>query len=146
MAVSTTHSVTAQDVLDELPQRTAHVTATSEPLNTTQIERWVSQASGQLNAIMARHGIDPTTLGNDESELVRSGIIAYAAAKSLTRANAADADVRRQWETWGSVRKTLRDSPQDLGDSQKAENQIGSNVDPANPTPKKWGTDGFKGW
>lgn len=146
MAVSTTHDVTAQDVLDDLPYVTKHITATSEPLSTTLIERWVTQGAGQLNAIMTRHGIDPTTLGDDESELVRSGIIAYALAKSLQKRDADDAEIDRAWETWGSVRKTLRELPQDLGDSENADAVIISNVDADDPTVKRWDSDGFGGW
>jgi hypothetical protein len=146
MAVSTTHDVAAQDVLDELTFNTEHVGATTSPLSTTMIDQWVIQAAGQLNAIMTRHAIDPTTLGDDEAELVRAGVIAYAAAKALTRTHGAEADVRRQWETWGSVRKTLRETPQDLGASQLAENQIVSNIDVDNPTPKRWNSANFGGW
>lgn len=146
MAVSTTHSVTAGDVTRQLPVKSSRIGAATEPVSTTDLEDWIAEGAGQANAILSRHGIDPTTLGADEAETVRAGIIAYAAAKTLQSMGAPSDVTSRFWETWGSVRKTLRESPQDLGDAQKSTDAIKSNIDPTDPTEKNWDTSGFGGW
>lgn len=147
MGASTTHNVTPTDVLDELPVQTSKVTATSTGANTAKLEQWINQAAGQLNAILSRHGIDPTGLNDDEEELIRSGILAYAAAKAAPHISGVSSDaISRYWETWGSVRKTARDNPQDLGADEDPAASVSSNIDTDAPTSSQWNADGFGGW
>jgi hypothetical protein len=147
MAASTTHNVTPGEVLGELPVQTSKVTATSTGANTTKIERWIDHAAGQLNAMLRRHGIDPTQLGDDESETIRAGILAYAAAKVAPQIGGVSSEeISRLWETWGSVRKTARDNPQDLGADEDPTASVSSNIDTDSPTSSKWNADGFGGW
>jgi hypothetical protein len=145
MAVTTTHNVDAQDVLDELPVQNSKVTATSNSLNTTKIEEWINRASGTVNALLNRVGVDPTQLGDDEAEFVRGAIIAYACARSAIVVPTISESVRESfWDTWKDARRTLKDSPQDLGKSQSS--PIKSNVDTQEPTEKKWDSSNFRGW
>ena len=147
MAVSSTHSVTAQNVLDELPVQTSKITATSNRINTSKVTDWIERASGVLNALLTKAGIDPTSLGDDESELVRSGIIAYAAGQASVVMQNIPADVRSSyWDDWKDVKKILRESPQELGSAQDATDIIVSNIDPTDATTKEWDTDGFGGF
>lgn len=146
MAVSTTHSVTVTDVLEAIPVKSSRVGATTDPVSTGMIEKWIESAAGQLNAMLQRHGIDPTSLGDDETELIQSGIIAFAAAMALVKFGGAQ-DLRSvHFDTWKDVKKTIREQPQDLGNSQKATAVIKSNIDTANPTRKDWDSDNFGGW
>jgi hypothetical protein len=78
---------------------------------------------------------------------VQAGIIAYAAAKAAPHVpGISDQQIDRYWEEWGSVRKTLRESPDELGKSHAASSSIKSNIDPDEPTHRKFDADGFGGW
>lgn len=141
MAVET-HGVTHSDALDELDVDQSLISSSSDRLSTTQIDRWIDRGAGQLNAILRARSIDPSSVADDERELIRSGVIAYAAAKSyraLGRSDSADP----HWEEWSSVRKTLRERDRDLGDEiDKGHEVRAPNVDTSSTkSSPQWGTD-----
>lgn len=150
MAV-TTFGVSAQDVLNTLPADTSNVTPTSNGLNTAQVEDFIERASGQVSATLVRHGIDPAALGDNERELVRDAVIAYAAAYSLERIGGAQDQITRRLDEWRGLIKLLRDQPQNLGASQDATTaqKVRSNIDPSARRPedrRRWNSRNFSGW
>lgn len=150
MAV-TTFGVSAQDVLNTLPADTSNVTNTSAGLNTEQIEGFIERASGQVSATLVRHGIDPAALGDNERELVRDAVIAYAAVYSLERIGGAQDQITRRQEEWRSIIKLLREQPQNLGASQDATTaqKVRSNIDPSARRPedrRRWNSRNYSGW
>lgn len=141
MAVSTTHGVTVETMIGSLPFAAGTITPTSDGLRTTDLQAWIDEAAGQCNALLVRHHIHITTLSGDTVELVRAGIRAYVTARALSHRHFPQEQIAREWEQWNSVRKTLREDPQSLGNDQVASNQVVSNVDTANPTRSRFDRD-----
>lgn len=141
MAASTTHSVTAAGIVARLPFAPGNVTSSSDALDTDTIDEWIDEAAAQLNALLQRHGIDPSDIGGDTLSIVQSGIRAYAIARALSHRNFPAERVETQWENWNRVRDMLRTEPQSLGDDQEATNQVVSNVDPDDATTTRFDSD-----
>jgi len=138
-----THSVTDQDVLDVLPFDTSNVSASYR----SQLTNWIEDGAGILNALLERHGIDPAAdMTPNGSEVVKRGIVAYAAYQALVKAGFSGSQRGEFKGSFNEVKETIGSSPSDLGDSQSAGNVIKSNVDPTDPTPKKWDSANFGGW
>jgi len=138
-----THSVTDQDVLDVLPFDTSNVSASYK----TQLTDWIEDGAGILNALLERHGIDPAAdMTPNGSEVVKRGIVAYAAYQALVKAGFTGSQRGEFKGSFNEVKETIGSSPSDLGDSQSAGNVIKSNVDPQDPTPKSWDSANFGGW
>lgn len=145
MAIET-HSVTVSDVLSVLPFDTSRITPSSDPVDTGMITDWIEDGAGILNASLERHGIDPATdMTPNGSEVVRRGIVAYAACQSLTKAGFTGARLQEFKSTFETVERTIKDDPQSLGDTQSAKATIKSNVDPTAKTETEFGKD-FGGW
>lgn len=113
MAIET-HNITTDDVLDRLPLETSRITATSKGLDTGQLDAWVVEAAGQLNALLSRAGADVDNLDDKDTELVRAGILAYAVARALEVANASDDQINRHWSQWLSTKDIVSTSPDTL--------------------------------
>jgi len=147
MPVSTTHNVDADDVLGEVPYETQYVTQSdSTPLCKDDIDGWIASASGILNALLTSRGFSPASLGDDEAEVLRAGVIAWAKAKTLSRLKADADEIRDARREYEDYRDVVRKMPQELGNSQTASMTVHSNVDPDAPTAKKWDSDSFGGW
>lgn len=146
MAATTTHSVTNADVQNELAVDTSQISSSSDRLSTGDIDSFIDRAAGQLNAIMRGRGVDPTSLEDDDQELVRSGVIAYATAKSY-RALGHMSRADSHWEEWGSIRKTLRSRDRDYGDDRPEDTKPidDSNVDTSSSKTDPTHGTGF-GW
>lgn len=143
------YSVTAQDVLDTLPADTRNVTSTSQGLNTSKVEGYIARASGQISAILVRHGIEPSSLGDDEIELIRDAVIAYAGGYSLERIGASTEQINRRFDEWKRLVDMIQSTPQNLGESQNVESarKVKSNIDPSNLSPRgPWGSKSWTGW
>jgi hypothetical protein len=125
MAIQT-HNVTADDVVEDLPFATGTVTATSKGLNTPMVERWVKAAAGQLNAILIRKGFDVDNLGENESELVRMGISAFARGRALKKREYDGAG--DELAIFNDVKDTIRRMDQDMGETAPTANSIHSNI------------------
>lgn len=139
MAIET-HGVTPGEVLGDLPMPTDGVTATSDGLSTTKIDRWITRAAGSLNAILLGRDMDPASLTDNWRETVRGAIIAYATAKSLDQRQL---DSDQVWREYGSLKKTIREGQVDAGESIDAEASVRSNVDTTDTkSAPKWGA----GW
>lgn len=144
MAVSTTHGVSAQEVVDDLPYTTTYVEQSdSKPLNLDLVEKWIERGAGVLNALLSSRGIDTATLAGDSAELVRMGVFAYANYRALVKLKAEEAEIRGAKSEWKEVRDVVRKMPEEMGDA--APTLVYSNVDGANPTEKNFGSD-FGGW
>jgi len=138
------HGATLSNVVANLPLKAARITATSQPVNTALVQQWIESASGQINALLARHNME--TLGEDEQHLVRAGIEAFAGAMALGKFGA-DSDTRKPfWDIWNGCRKTVRETPQDLGNSMLPEDAIITNIDLEDPTRTSWTSKTFGGW
>lgn len=123
----TTYSVTTTDVLNDVGGvDTSVIGASSTPVTTSMIEEWIDRGAGQLNMILESKGISPSGLDDNGNELMRAGVIAYAKAKVLEKFNR---DASRAWEQFGSVRKTLREQEEDLGDNLDDGDIVLSNVE-----------------
>lgn len=143
------YSVTAQDVLDTLPSDTRNVTSTSQGLSTSKVEGFIARASGQISAIITRHGIDPASLGDDEIELIRDAIIAYAGGYSLERLGASGEQINRRFEEWKRLVEMIQSTPQNLGESQNVSTaqKVKSNIDTSNPSHRgPWNSKSWSGW
>lgn len=144
-----TWGVTVEDVLDRLPLARGQVTASSAGLNTGMIERWTRTASGILGALLVRNGINPESLGVYERELARDGVISYAESKALAQREFPEERVKRAWDVWEEVRRTLRTLPQDTGAAHSPRSTVVSSLDvnpqKTDPPPKKFGS-GFTGF
>lgn len=132
------HGVSYDDVLDTLPADTRHVSATSAGLNYGQIDGFIARAAGQVNALLARHGL---TLDANGTQLARDAIIAYAAAYSLERIGAAAEQIDRRMREWDRLTKQLASEPQNVGVAQDDAGTLGvkSNA-PSTPTARRWGS------
>lgn len=129
-----THDVTATMVLNGLPFASGTVTATSVGLNTVMLDEWIEEASGILNSLLKKHAIDPDNLTEDSKALVQTGIKAYAQAQALMKRQFPDIQIQAKMSIWNEVKKTLRETPADLGDSQNTSAAIVTNVTtPKNP-------------
>ncbi len=140
-----THGVGVEDVLDRLPLAKGSVTETSQGLTTTMLESWMVTAAGILNALMERMAIDPLTLGPNETQLVREGIVCFVEARALAAREYPEDRVARAHRQWDDVRRTVRDFPGDLGKSKSASSTVVSTASSGPSKPKRWG-DGFKGF
>lgn len=138
------HTVTVEDVLNRLPMAQGSVTETSKGLNTGMIESFIKTAAGILNALLNRAGASPDTLGADEIELLREGIISYAESRCLVARDYSEDKINRAYRQWEEIRKTIRDYPGDLGQAVSAGARIVSNVNTSDPTVKRWGS-GYTG-
>lgn len=141
--------VSAKDVLDTLPSDTTNVNATSKGLNTQQIEGFISRASGQISAILVRHGISPDSLGDDEIELIRDAVIAYASGYSLERIGSSSEQINRRFEEWKRLVDMIQSTPQNLGESQNVQSaqKVKSNINPNCPSPRgPWNSKSWSGW
>lgn len=127
MAVQT-HNVTAAEVLEDLPFAEGVVTSTSKGLNTGTLDRWIKQAAGQLNAILIRKGYDVDALGENETELVRMGITAYARGRALKKREWDREDWEDELDTFEDVKRTVRHMDADMGESAPKTNGIHTNV------------------
>lgn len=133
------HGVSCDDVLDTLPADTRHVSATSAGLNFGQVDGFIARAAGQVNALLARHGL--TSLDANSTQVARDAIIAYAAAYSLERIGAAADQIDRRMREWDRLTKQLASEPQNVGTAQDAAGTLGvkSNL-PTTSTERRWGT------
>lgn len=115
-----THGIDVAAILARYPtQDTTAITSTSKGINTVLIEALVIEASGSLNAVLRRHAIDPSALDEEATELLRGGIVAYVIAECLDKLQ--KTEPAAAWRAkYDAVRRTIRDMPQDLGDSQSA--------------------------
>lgn len=139
-----THGVTASAVIeDRLPFASGTITASSEGLSTSTIEGYITRAAGIINTLLERNGIDPENLGSNETELIKEAITAYVLASALERRQWDRDEVQRAWEAWHSLRKTIRESPSDLGKAD-VQGSIQTNVDTSSDA-NSWGSH-FKGW
>ena len=141
MAVQT-HSVTHDDVLDELPFATGGVTATSDGLNTGQIDGWITRGAARVNSILSSRSVPIDSLDENQSSVVRQAIIAYAKAKCLEVREFPEDRVGRVYGEWRGLLKTLRSTLSDLGDAVDETAEVKSNVDTSSDKKStKFGTE-----
>jgi len=145
VAIVEIHNVNVNIVLGALPFDTSGVTASSSPVNTVDIGHWITEGAGIINSLLERHGIDPETgLLANGAQLVRRGVIGYAAAQALKSAGITGSKLVEFEKAFDQVDKRIRTDPRSLGDSQDPASVVISSV--TTETPKKWSADTFKGW
>ena len=138
--------IKASEVIEELPFAQGSVSKTSTGLNLPMVERFITEATGILSAILKRHNMSYDALDADAAQVVRTGIKAYAKAQCLIKREFPDSQIQLQMGIWRDSKDTLRDSIQDLGASQVASNQVVSNIDTSEKYDK-WVYNGkFKGF
>lgn len=137
------YGITAADVLEQYPSDTATITAVSKGVNFGVIEQYRDQGAAALSNILKRHGINPEELDEDGAAQLRDAVIAYAIACCLIKSGKPDVG-RLYMDRFDLARRTLREQPQDLGDNQRAENQVHTSVpDEAWDAPEaSWGNPG----
>lgn len=79
----TSFGVTNADVLERVPLDTSQVDASSEPINTGDIDEFIQDASSAFVAILQRAGLDPASLNDDTQRQVQDAVEAYAVAEVL---------------------------------------------------------------
>lgn len=144
-----TFGVSAAGVLATLPANTSNVTTTSAGLNTVQIDQFIERAGGQVAAALVRNGISAAGLGDNERELARDAVIAYAAAYSLERIGASQDQVDRRLNEWTRLLKLLREQPQNLGAAQDVQSaqKVRSNIDTSGERrDRRWNSRNYGGW
>lgn len=137
----TEHDVTVEDVLDRLPMATGNIGPDTSGLSTGQIERWIGAGARRVNAIVRRHGMDPTDLPDHDIGILRDGIVAYAQWQCL-EARDYDDKAARAREEFNDVLDAIRAFPSEF-DSDDAADRIRSSESDGEP---KWSTDAFGGW
>jgi len=141
------HGVDLQAVLSAIPFDTSGLDANSTPVSTTEIEEWIEDGAGILNALLERMGIDPAAdMKPAGTKVLRRGIVGYAAAEALSAASFTGAKYQKHKDAFDAVDERIRTEPQSLGHTQSADSVIVSNIDTTDPTEKKWDSTNFKGW
>lgn len=138
-----THNVTADDVLDGLPLASGQVTASSDGLSTTQIDRWIKRAAGRFNAILEGRSINPEKLDDYPNfrETIRAGIIAYAQARALEVRQYDGDRVQSREDEYNEIKSDVRSRARDLGQSIDGSSEVRSNVDTSDDKDDlKWGS------
>lgn len=115
-------------------------------LTVSKVQDFIVRGAGQLGSILIGKGIDPDTLDDLAVETMRAGIIAYATGQCLKLAPGNETLAQRAWEEFGSVRKTLRETPGDLGEAEDKAQTIHTNVPKGLGNRRKWSGDGKQGW
>ena len=147
MSTINVHSVTYEDLHLPAAFRSAD-SAGGGGLTRAQIDVWIRRGASQINGILVSKGVDVDTLTNDATGLVQSGIVAYVRLKVFTQSPGYEAQARVEGEEWGSIRKTLREQPGELGKSEDAAGSIASTV-PVLRTPAnapKYSGPHKRGW
>lgn len=82
-----THGVTNGDVLEAIEGivDTSQIDATSNPINTSQIDRWVDEGAAQVNSALTKLGISNTADLSDDNatQQLADAIVSHAAYKTL---------------------------------------------------------------
>ena len=116
------YSLTYTDVIGEVPMIDGgSITATTEPVSTTNITQWIEDGAGKLNAMLIARGITPaaTMDETDHSALVEA-VKAYGVAKTLLVLGSAGPIYDQAWERWQQVYAEYSNRPQQLGSSAVA--------------------------
>jgi len=92
----TSFGVTNADVLERVPLDTSQVDASSEPINTGDIDEFIQDASSAFVAILQRAGLDPASLNDDTQRQVQGAVEAYAVAEVLDVIGIGDVERYRQ--------------------------------------------------
>jgi hypothetical protein len=113
-----THGVTPTEVLQTLPVDTTRVSADSNGLNLGIVDGYIARAAGQVNAQLARHGIEPEALDPNTTQIAQEAIIQFSAALCLERLGASPDQIDRRRSDWRDLFDLLQRSPQVLGSAQ----------------------------
>jgi len=135
------------NVLDSYPSSMGQqIGESSSGVNLGQMRVMISRAAGHLNAALARHGMDPSALDDDDATaVIQAGIVAYVISRTLMRIGRYD-DATEWSDEWRDVLDMIRTDPQSLGAPQEASEAVQSNVNQANTRRSKAYGSGFKGW
>ena len=139
------HNVSYDLVIETLPVNTTVISATSNGLNFGQIDNFIARAAGMVNAQLVRHGIDPSSLDFNTSQLAQDAIISYSAAFCLERLGASPDQIERRMREWKDLLKLMMEQPQALGSAQdtQAASTVKSNINASCPTRSKWRSGSF---
>lgn len=140
------HGVSYDLVVETLPVNTTPISASSSGLNFGQIDNFIARAAGMVNAQLVRHGVDPSSLDFNTSQLAQDAIISYAAAFCLERLGGSPDQIERRMREWDKLLKLIMDKPQALGSAQDSAstNVVKSNVSTSCPTRSKWKSGSFR--
>lgn len=140
------HGVYRDLVIETLPVNTTTISATSNGLNFGQIDNSIARAAGMVNAQLVRHGIEPSSLDFNTSQLAQDAIISYSAAFCLECLGASPDKIERRFGEWKSLFKQITEQPQILGSAQDtaATSVVKSNINASCPTRSKWRSGSFR--
>lgn len=116
------YSLTSADVISEVPMIDGgSLTATTEPVSTTNITQWIEDGAGKLNSMLEARSI---TAGASMDETDHAALVeavkAYAVAKTLLVLGSAGTIYDQAWNRWQQVYAEYSNRPQQLGSTAVA--------------------------
>lgn len=127
MAVSNTWSVTPTIIVTQyLPDHNSYSDGASQSINNAVMTQYINQHAGRVNALLARHSIDQSQVGDDEAELIKLYIITSTVASIHAKLQRWDA--MREYRGLAADYWTEIQRPENLGDAQGTASTVHSNV------------------
>ena len=114
-----TYSLTSGDIVSELPGVSSeNISATTEPLSTTDLTQFIEDGAGKLNSVLIARGITPAAdMDETDHAALSAAVKAYAVAKAM-RTMCATGDLYQQMQDiWNSAYAEYSNRPQNLGGS-----------------------------
>ena len=130
MAV-TSFGVTTAEVLDKCPVGDS-ITATTNPVNTGQVEDWIDEGSAEMAAMVRKSGMDPDELSDDAQAQIAAAVRNYAVKEILQALGAVEEKWRQYKEKYRNAKEELDDQPSKI-DGYTA--TVPSNIDTSSSKP-----------
>lgn len=137
----TDFSVTVDDVLEKLPLDTSQITATTEPVSTTDIEGFVQDASSELRAVIDRAGIGYDSINDDTKRQMQSAVEAYAVAEALDAMGVTGRQYDKYRGKWEEARDRYTAQPSTMATSKA---RFKSNIDTDKSTSAEFVGTGYE--
>lgn len=137
----TDFSVTVSDVLEKLPLDTSQISATTEPVSTTDIEGYVQDASSELRAVLDRAAINIASINDDTKRQMQSAVEAYAVAEALDAMGVTGRQYDKYRDKWRDVYDRYTAQPSALATSKS---RVKSNIDTGKTTSAEFVGTGYE--
>lgn len=132
-----TYGVTVARVLEALPFGTGGLNATSQPLNTEQIEDMIAEGAGRVSGALGNGGVSPASLGDDATAHIAGLIVAYCVGRCLgVLGMGDDASARAALDEYAAELATLRSRASVVSGGRR---RARTNVDTSDPLTRKYG-------
>ena len=125
-----TYDIEAGDILGDLPFPTGAVSASSDGVDTSDIDRWIVRGAARVNALLRRAKITPASVKKrpETLEVVRGAIETYAARRALIKAEWYDDPLPILDEEWKAATEQIRNFPDEVGDAFDRSTAVRSNA------------------